>query len=55
MAERDIIRIDESRCDGCGDCVPVCAEGAIQIVGNGLQTADYRKQGHSPGPGRRRK
>ena len=32
MAERDIIRIDESRCDGCGDCVPVCAEGAIQIV-----------------------
>jgi Fe-S-cluster-containing hydrogenase component 2 len=29
---RKIIRIDEERCDGCGQCVPSCAEGAIQIV-----------------------
>jgi NAD-dependent dihydropyrimidine dehydrogenase PreA subunit len=29
---RDIVRIDEDKCDGCGLCVPDCAEGAIQIV-----------------------
>jgi Pyruvate/2-oxoacid:ferredoxin oxidoreductase delta subunit len=29
---RKIITIDEERCDGCGLCVPACAEGAIQII-----------------------
>ena len=29
---RKIIEIDQEKCDGCGDCVPSCAEGAIQIV-----------------------
>ena len=29
---RDIIRIDEEKCDGCGACVLACAEGAIKIV-----------------------
>lgn len=29
---RKIIEIDEHLCDGCGQCVPSCAEGAIQIV-----------------------
>lgn len=29
---RKIIEIDEERCDGCGQCVPACAEGAIQII-----------------------
>ncbi len=29
---RVIVDIDETRCDGCGDCVPSCAEGAIRIV-----------------------
>jgi Pyruvate/2-oxoacid:ferredoxin oxidoreductase delta subunit len=29
---RNIIEIDEEKCDGCGLCVPSCAEGAIRIV-----------------------
>ena len=29
---RKIIEIDEERCDGCGQCVPDCAEGALEIV-----------------------
>jgi Pyruvate/2-oxoacid:ferredoxin oxidoreductase delta subunit/uncharacterized Zn-binding protein involved in type VI secretion len=29
---RKIIEIDEERCDGCGNCILACAEGAIQIV-----------------------
>ena len=29
---RKIIEIDQERCDGCGQCVPACAEGAIQII-----------------------
>ena len=29
---REIVEIDEARCDGCGDCIPSCAEGAIQLV-----------------------
>src|SRR4030067_303829 len=30
--KRKIINIDEEKCDGCGQCVPSCAEGAIAIV-----------------------
>lgn len=30
--KRAIVLIDEEKCDGCGLCVPSCAEGALQII-----------------------
>jgi len=32
MSKREIIRIDEEKCTGCGDCIPNCPEGALQII-----------------------
>jgi Fe-S-cluster-containing hydrogenase component 2 len=32
MPVRDVIEIDEELCDGCGQCVTACAEGAIAMV-----------------------
>ncbi len=29
---REIIKIDDELCDGCGVCVPNCHEGALQII-----------------------
>jgi NAD-dependent dihydropyrimidine dehydrogenase PreA subunit len=34
---RKIIEIDEELCDGCGQCIPSCAEGALQIVAGKAQ------------------
>jgi NAD-dependent dihydropyrimidine dehydrogenase PreA subunit len=28
---REIVEIDEAKCDGCGECIPSCAEGALYL------------------------
>ncbi len=30
--QRKIIKIDEEKCNGCGQCIPNCPEGAIQVI-----------------------
>jgi ferredoxin len=30
--KREIIKIDEEKCTGCGECIPNCPEGALQII-----------------------
>ncbi len=32
MSVRKMVKIDEEKCDGCGQCVTACAESAIEIV-----------------------
>jgi ferredoxin len=32
MLKRKIIKIDEEKCNGCGNCIPNCPEGAILII-----------------------
>jgi NAD-dependent dihydropyrimidine dehydrogenase PreA subunit len=39
---RKIIHIDDELCNGCGNCVPSCAEGALEIVdGKARVIADF--------------
>ncbi|HNS31407.1 MAG TPA: 4Fe-4S binding protein [bacterium] len=30
--KRKIIKIDEEKCTGCGQCIPDCPEGALQVI-----------------------
>ena len=29
---REILKIDEEKCNGCSLCVPACVEGALKII-----------------------
>lgn len=44
MAEemRKIVKIDEEKCNGCGLCIPSCAEGALQIIDGKARLVDDR-------------
>ena len=39
---RDIVFIDDEKCNGCGLCIPKCAEGAIKLVNGKAKLVDDR-------------
>ncbi len=40
--KRKIVFIDEEKCNGCGLCIPNCAEGAIKIINGKAKLIDDR-------------
>jgi len=40
--KRSIVSIDEEKCNGCGMCIPNCAEGAIKIINGKAKLVDER-------------
>ena len=43
---RKIIEIDETKCNGCGDCLPNCPEGALQIIdGKARMVSEFKCDG----------
>jgi NAD-dependent dihydropyrimidine dehydrogenase PreA subunit len=42
VVKRKIVNINESLCNGCGECIPNCQEGALQIIdGKARLVSDY--------------
>ncbi len=40
--KRKIISIDDTKCNGCGACIPGCPEGALQLIdGKARLVGDY--------------
>jgi len=39
---RKMVLIDEDKCDGCGVCIPSCAEGALQIIDGKAKLIDEK-------------
>ena len=39
---RKIIEIDDELCDGCGQCIPSCVEGAIQVIDGKARLVDEK-------------
>ncbi len=39
---RDIVFIDNEKCNGCGLCIPNCAEGAIKLINGKAKLVDDR-------------
>ena len=40
--KRNIVLIDEEKCNGCGLCIPNCAEGTIKIINGKAKLVDDR-------------
>ncbi len=40
MPIRNIVKIDEDKCNGCGLCIPNCAEGAIKLIDGKARLVD---------------
>jgi len=40
VVKREIIEIDEELCNGCGQCIPNCAEGALKIIDGKARVVD---------------
>lgn len=40
--KRSIVSIDEEKCNGCGLCIPNCAEGAIKLINGKAKLVDEK-------------
>jgi len=49
---RTIVEIDESKCDGCGQCIPACTTGTLQEAAHGYRILVGGKLGRHPRLGR---